>query len=319
MMEYILNLLELTEEERTSFENAAAGHEQVFAALGIHDDGTPVSDEEWEKATVIMGVPNPSYLKKFPVSCKLLQGRMAGPDAFLKKGLLPDDCMIAGCQGAYGQSVSEHMFAMMWGLMKLLPQYRDNQFSGKWDDLGKCRTLAGANVLIIGTGDLGSSFAKLCKPFGAKTFGIRREKSKPADGIDEMHDFAEADSLIPEMDVIINMAPSGPLTDGFMTKERMLSMKKDAVLLNGGRGGFLDAAELAEVLESGHLWGAGIDVTNPEPLPSDHPLWQCRNCLITPHKAGFDKIPVTFRKVAAISLDNLKRYLSGKDLINRIR
>lgn len=318
-MEYILNLLELTSDERKRFEEAAKDCEQVFASLGVHEDGTPVTDEEWEKATVIMGAPNPSYLKKYPSSCRYLQGRMAGPDAFLKEGLLPSDCMIAGCQGAYGQSVSEHMFAMLWGLMKLLPQYRDNQFAGKWEDLGKCKTLADENVMIIGTGDLGSSFAKLCKPFGAKTFGIRRDKSKPADGIDEMHDFSEADALIPEMDVIINMAPSGPLTDGFMTKERMLSMKKDAILLNGGRGSFLDAADLSEVLNSGHLWGAGIDVASPEPLPSGHPLWQCRNCLITPHKAGFDKIPVTFRRVAAISLSNLERYLNGEELINRIR
>ena len=318
-MEYIINLLELTEDEKEAFEKAAKGHKQVFAALGIHDDGTLVSDEEWENATVITGVPNPSFLKKYPSSCRYLQGRMAGPDAFLKEGLLPENCMIAGCQGAYGQSVSEHMFAMMWGIMKLLPQYRDNQFSGLWKDLGKCKTLAGENVMIIGTGDLGSSFAKLCKPFGAVTFGVRRDRTKAADGIDKMHDFTEIDALIPKMDVIINMAPSGPLTNGLMTKERMLSMKKDAILLNGGRGSFLDAADLAEVLNMGHLWGAGIDVTNPEPLPSDHPLWQCRNCLITPHKAGFDKIPVTFRKVAAISLDNLRRYLKGEELINRIR
>lgn len=318
-MEFILNLLELTDEEKHSFEEAASGNEQIFATLGVHDDGTPVTDEEWEKATVIIGAPNPASIKKYPSSCKYLQGRMAGPDAFLKKGLLPENTMIAGCQGAYGQSVSEHMFAMMWGLMKLLPQYRDNQFQGKWEDLGKCKTLVGSNVMIIGTGDLGTSFAKLCKPFGVKTFGIRRDKTKEAEGIDEMHDFSEADSLIPYMDIIINMAPSGPLTDGFMTKDRMLSMKKDAILLNGGRGSFLDAKDLAEVLTSGHLFGACIDVTNPEPLPKDNPLWQCRNCLLTPHKAGFDKIPVTFRKVAEISLLNLKRYLNGEELINRIR
>lgn len=318
-MEYILNLLELTEDEKKKFEDAANDNKQIFATLGVHDDGTPITDEEWESATVIIGVPNPTFLKKYPSSCKFLQGRMAGPDAFLKEGLLPENTMIAGCQGAYGQSVSEHMFAMMWGLMKLLPQYRDNQYQGKWEDLGKCKTLVNAKVMIIGTGDLGSSFAKLCKPFGAHTYGIRRDKNKCAEGIDEMHVFSEADAMIPDMDVIINMAPSGPLTDGFMTKERMLKMKKNAILMNGGRGSFLDASELAEVLNTGHLWGACIDVTKPEPLPSDNPLWQCKNCLITPHKAGFDKIPVTFRRVAAISLDNLKRYLNGEELMNRIR
>ena len=318
-MEYILNMLELTPDEKEAFIKTAGENPQVFATLGKYEDGAPVSDADWEKATVIIGVPNPTFLKKYPGSCKYLQGRMAGPDAFLKPGLLPEDAIIAGCQGAYGQSVSEHMFAMLWGIMKRLPQYRDNQFEGKWEDLGKCKTLVGENVMIIGTGDLGSSFAKLCKAFQAHTVGVRRNKEIPAEGIDRMIGFSEVDALLPEMDVVINMAPSGPLTNGFMTKERLLSMKPDAIFLNGGRGGFVSSTVLAEVLSSGHLFGAGIDVTDVEPLPADHPLWQEKRCYITPHKAGFDKIPVTFRKVAAICLDNLDRYLSGRELRNRIR
>jgi len=244
---------------------------------------------------------------------------MAGPDAFLKEGLLPKDTVIAGCQGAYGQSVSEHMFAMMWALMKLLPQYRDNQQEGKWEDLGKCQTLVGANVMIFGTGDLGTCFAKLVKPFGVTTYGVRRNKNVPAENIDVMLDFEEAEQYLPQMDIVINMAPSGPLTNGYMTKERLLSMKKTAIFLNGGRGSFVNSKVLAEVLNEGHLFSAGIDVTDQEPLDPSNPLWKCRNCMLTPHKAGFDKIPVTFRKVASICYDNLERYLNGKELKNRIR
>jgi len=318
-MEKILNLLELTPEEKQAFLLTAAGHEQIFAEQGVYPDGSPVSKKDWESATVIVGIANPGVLKEYPSSCRYLQGRMAGPDAFLKPGLLPEDTVIAGCQGAYGQSVSEHMFAMMWALMKLLPQYRDNQFEGKWIDLGKCQTLEGANVMIFGTGDLGTSFAKLVKPFHVTTYGVRRNKEVPADGIDVMLSFEEAEQYLPEMDVVINMAPSGPLTDGYMTKERLLSMKKTAIFLNGGRGGFVSSSVLAEVLSSGHLFGAGIDVTDKEPLDPANPLWKCRNCMMTPHKAGFDKIPITFRKVAGICLENLRRYLAGEELKNRIR
>ena len=319
VMEKILNLLDLTTEEKEKFKAVQGRNEQIFAEFGVHEDGTPVTEKEWKEATVIVGIPNVNYLKVFPESVKYLQGKMAGPDAFAKPGILPEKCMIAGCQGAYGQSVSEHMFAMMWSIMKKLPGYRDNQFEGKWEDLGKCKTLADENVMIIGTGDLGSSFAKLCKSFGAHTFGIRRDKTKPAEGIDRMYSFEDADSLIPEMDVIINMAPAGPLTNGFMTKERLFAMKNDAIFLNGGRGGFVSSDDLYEVLHAGHLFGAGVDVLDREPLPEDHPLWKESRCLITPHKAGFDKIPITFRKVAAISLENLRCYLSGEELMNRIR
>ncbi|MDO4489150.1 MAG: D-2-hydroxyacid dehydrogenase [Eubacteriales bacterium] len=317
-MEKILNLLELEGNEKELFIEAAGENEQIFATLGVHEDGTPVTDEEWKSATIIIGVPNPGFVKVYPENCKYLQGRMAGPDAFLKGNYVPKDCKIAGCQGAYGQSVSEHMFAMMWALMKLIPQYRDNQFDGKWDDLGYCQTIADKNVLIFGTGDLGVSFAKLCKPFGAHTYGVRRNKEVPAEGIDFMHNFDDVDELLPEMDVVINMAPAGPITNGFMTKERLLKMKKTAIFLNGGRGSFVSSDDMYEVLSSGHLFGAGLDVLDKEPLPAEHPLWKVKNCLITPHKAGFDKIPVTFRKVAKISLENLKRYLNGEALINCI-
>lgn len=319
-MEYIINLLELTAGEKEKFTALCSGHEQIFAPGGVREDtGVPLTEEDWKTATVIIGAPNPAAVKYYPESCAYLQGRMAGPDAFLKPGILPENTIICGCQGAYGQSVSEHMFAMMWGIMKLLPRYRDNQEDGLWTDLGKCRTLRNANVMIFGTGDLGTSFAKLCAPFETKIYGVRRHKDVPAEGIDVMLSFEEAEEYLPMMDVVINMAPSGPLTNGYMTKERLLSMKKDAIFLNGGRGSFVSSDVLCEVLKEGHLFGAGIDVTDVEPLPADHPLWQEKRCLITPHKAGFDKIPVTFRRVAAISLDNLERYLKGADLLNRVR
>ena len=81
----------------------------------------------------------------------------------------------------------------------------------------------------------------------------------------------------------------------------------------------MDCAALAEVLESGRLWGAGLDVTDPEPLPPEHPLWRQPRALITPHTAGGDHLPDTARRIAAIALDNLGRYLRGKPLRNQVR
>ena len=93
-------------------------------------------------------------------------------------------------------------------------------------------------------------------------------------------------------------------------------MKRDALLLNGGRGSAVDCEALAQVMGSGHLWGAGLEVTDPEPLPADHPLWQQERVLITPHTGGGLKQDV-WDRAAGIALDNLRRYLSDKPLINR--
>ena len=97
-------------------------------------------------------------------------------------------------------------------------------------------------------------------------------------------------------------------------------MKQGALLVNMGRGSFVDCAALARVLEDGRLLGAALDVTDPEPLPPEHPLWQCKNALITPHVAGpsFEHCPDTEEAIAAICCDNLRRYSSGEKLRNRV-
>ena len=101
-------------------------------------------------------------------------------------------------------------------------------------------------------------------------------------------------------------------------RSRLLRMKPDAILLNGGRGTAVDCAALAEVLEAGHLWGACLDVTDPEPLPADHPLWRQERAVLTPHTAGDDHLSVTADRIAEIALDNLARYLAGRPLRNRV-
>ena len=133
-----------------------------------------------------------------------------------------------------------------------------------------------------------------------------------------MYGFSELDELLPRADVVALTLPQSPETAGLFGRERLLRLKEDAILLNGGRGSVVDCAALAEVLESGRLWGAGLDVTDPEPLPPEHPLWRQPRALITPHAAGGDHLPDTARRIAAIALDNLGRYLRGDPLRNRV-
>lgn len=311
MIRSILNLLPLTPEERAAFQAAAPGVPQRFAS-----GGAGLAEEDYAAAEVVLGNP-PAALLRGRSGLRWLQTGSAGVDAYLEA--LPEGAVLTSASGAYGHSVSEHMFAMLLALMKRLPGYRDQQAEGLWADLGQVRTLTGAQVLVVGTGDLGSSFARLCKALGAHTAGVRRDPARAAEGIDAMYGMDSLDTLLAQADVVALMLPRSAQTEHLFDRARLLRMKEDAILLNGGRGSAVDCTALAQVLEEGHLWGAGLDVTDPEPLPAGHPLWSQSKALITPHTAGGSHLPDTPRRVARIALDNLERYVRGEPLRNRMK
>ena len=115
--------------------------------------------------------------------------------------------------------------------------------------------------------------------------------------------------------------PQSPETAGWLSAERLALLPQDAVVVNVGRGSFLDADALARELQSGHLFGAGLDVTEPEPLPAEHPLWNLQNCILTPHVAGvsFGHLPQTEERIWRICAENLERYAAGEPLRNLVR
>ena len=312
-MAIILNLLTLSHEQRIAFLRAAPRYEQVFAPNGIMEDGTPVSPELYRQAFVILGNPP---VKELAVckKLKLLQTRSAGVDQYEKPGVLPEGTILRSASGAYGHSVSEHMFAMLLSMMKRLPAYRDQQRRRIWNDLGPVKTLAGATVLCVGTGDLGSSFARLCKAMGAWTVGVRRDTLKPATGIDNMYGMDQLDELLFQADVVALMLPQSPDTVHIMDERRLALMNHNAILLNGGRGSAVDSMALAKALKENRLWGACLDVTDPEPLPADHPLWRQKRAVITPHVAGGDHLADTADRIATIARSNLYRFLEKEQM-----
>ena len=177
MESIILNLLNLTGEERAAF--------AVLAPQRFHPDGDGLTVEDWQSAQVILGNPPPECLRG-STALRWLHTRSAGVDPYTAPGVLPSEAALTCSTGAYGHSVSEHLFALLLALMKRLPNYRDQQNRALWRDLGPVKTLLGAQVLVVGTGDLGSSFARLCQTLGASTSGVRRDPAKPAAGIERM-------------------------------------------------------------------------------------------------------------------------------------
>ena len=181
------------------------------------------------------------------------------------------------------------------------------------------KTIFGGTVLVVGAGNVGSTFAKLCQGLGARTIGLKRKAAGSIDGFDEVRAMDALDALLPQADVVALTLPHSPQTAGLMNAARIALMKDDAILISAGRGTVLDQDALAEAMGAGKLWGAALDVTDPEPLPPDSPLWDVPNLLLTPHVAGGMRLEITRRRCVEMAQENLRRYLAGEELVNVVK
>lgn len=264
-----------------------------------------------EEADVIVGSLPSAFLPHMKKT-KLLQLNFAGvaPPYLALKDSHPDTVLCCA-SGAYGPAISEHMVAMLLSLMKRLHQYRDDQHQAAWIDRGAVRSIRGAKVLVLGLGDIGLHFARLCAGFGAEVIGIKRRAGTPPEGVSRVATMAELDSLLPWADVVALSLPGTPDTIHLMDKRRLALIKAGSFLLNVGRGSAIDQEALLNALRSGYLAGAGIDVTDPEPLPKDHPLWQETNLVLTPHVSGLYHLRLTLDLIIDIACRNIKALPDG--------
>lgn len=313
MSEVILNLLPLKGEERAAFEAAAP------EAVHIYSRRSTVTPEQLAQATVLLGWPRARDMQ-YARNLKWFQCMFAGVDEYLPQGVTPEGAVITTSSGSNALSVAENMLSTLLALYRKLPLYRDNQRAHLWHDEGAAKTITGAVILVVGAGHLGTEFAWRCKALGAaKVMGVKRSIGKPLPGFDELHTMEELDGLLPQADVVALTLPHSPATVHLMNAERIAKMKDDAVLISTGRGTVLDQDALAEAMKNGKLWGAALDVTEPEPLPADSPLWDIPNLLLTPHVAGGMRLEITRKNCVDMALANLKRYLAGQPLENQVK
>ena len=169
---------------------------------------------------------------------------------------------------------------------------------------------------VLGLGDIGGEFAKRAKALGARVIGVRRTGTDKPDFVDELIHTDKLDEYLPQADCVAITLPGTTATKGMFDAERMAKMKDGAILLNVGRGMIVDTDALCAALENGKLAGAGVDVTDPEPLPADHPLWKMENAVITPHISGGYHLQETHDRIVRIMAENLKRFLAGEPLRN---
>ena len=308
-MKTVLVTIPVNEKQRAQLESAAEGCHVTYIPASI------ISTEDIAKADAIVGNV-PADLIHASERLTLLQLDSAGADAYVKPGVLSKGTALCNSTGAYSRSVAEHAVGQTLMLMKNLHLYRDTQFTGEWVDYGAVTSPVGATVLVVGLGDIGMQYARIMKGMGAAVIGVKRRASALPEGIDELVLTSEIDTVLPRADIVFSVLPSTDATTHFFTEERFRLMKKSTYFINCGRGTVVDSDVLLHALENGEIAGAAIDVTDPEPLPANHPLWRQRNMLITPHVAGGFRLPHTLECIVDIACKNLTHWRLNEEYQN---
>lgn len=307
----IVVLMPMEDEQKTELMKVMPGGNFIFSSVKEINVAT-IAD-----AHIIIGNPTIEMAKEAK-NLKWLQLNSAGADSFVKDGVLKEGVILTNATGAYGLAISEHMIGSLLQIFKKLHLYRDNQNNSLWKDEGEVKSIYGSTVLIIGLGDIGGEFAKRIKALGGYTIGVRRSDTNKPDYLDELYLMDKIDELLPRADVVALSLPNTKETYKMFSVEKFSKMKDGAVLLNVGRGTCIDTEALCDALESGKLMGAALDVTDPEPLPREHRLWQIKNAIITPHISGDYHLKETHNRIVRIAIENFKAFVKGSEMQNLV-
>ena len=217
-----------------------------------------------------------------------------------------------------GPAIAEHTIAMLMALTHNLPAYQRAQDEGKWQrELAADVTfgeLKNKTLLVVGLGGIGTEIAWRAHGLGMRVIAIRRSSREGPDHVDYVGLSGELHSLAGTADVIANALPITAETTGVFNKAFFDAVKPGAIFLSVGRGKNTVTSDLIFALKSGTLFGAGLDVTDPEPLPKNSPLWHLPNVIITPHVSATGADANQRQRIIAV--ENLRRYANGEPMLN---
>lgn len=237
---------------------------------------------------------------------RVIQTLSAGVDRL--RGRVPDGVVVCNAKGVYDGPLAEWVIGAILAVQRGLVRARDAQTARVWGQF-ETDTLAGRTVVILGFGSIGAALAERLRPFDAEVVGVARVARAGAIG------FEGLDAVLPRADVLVNLLPLTAETDGLLDARRLGLLPDGALVVNAGRGRTTDTTALLAELERGRL-SAALDVTDPEPLPPDHPLWSLSNALVSPHIAGDSRRTLT--AAMALAGDQVRRFAAGSELINHV-
>jgi len=249
-----------------------------------------------------------------------VQSQSAGVDRYLsvKELVETDRIVLTNMRGIHGPAIADHVFAMLLALTRDLPVHLAGRADGRWneDGSGVLRPIAlkGRTLLVVGLGGIGTEIARRGHGFDMRVLGIRRGDDPAPPFVERVAKPTELLALLPQADVVAIAVPLTAETTGMFDRAAFAAMKPASFLVNIGRGKVVDTDALLAALTSGKLAGACLDVTDPEPLPGDHPLWKLPNVVITPHVSSVAEL--TDDRRWALFLENLRRFDAGEPLLN---
>jgi phosphoglycerate dehydrogenase-like enzyme len=236
--------------------------------------------------------------------------------------LIDSDIQITNAREVHGPVVAEHVMALIFAVAKKIPdavrlqQKHEWGQQRMWDELPRVREIAGATAGLIGLGSIGRAVAKSAKALGMRVIAVREHPEKGREGADAVFGPTQIEEVFRQADYLVLAAPVTVSTKATVNAERLALMKPGACLINVGRGSLVDEAALAAALREKKIGAAALDVFPKEPLPSDSPLWDVPNLLITPHTAALtDKL---WERHYALFSENLRRYLNGQSLLGAV-
>jgi phosphoglycerate dehydrogenase-like enzyme len=269
-------------------------------------------------ADAVLGFCSPDLLAAGP-DIRWIQAYSAGVERCVAIPELRErDVLLTNMQRVAGPVMAEHVMAMMLAYARGLHFYVPERMAARWTrELpapGRMLTLEGKTVLVVGLGGIGAEVARRAHALGMRVVATRASgREGPAFvsyvGLpDELH------KLAAEADFVVNTTPLTTATTGLFDGKFFATVKPGAFFVNVGRGQSVVQTELIAALRSGRLGGAGLDVTDPEPLPAENPLWQMQNVILTPHVSAQSDVDDSVR--IAIAVENLRRYVAGEKMLS---
>ena len=244
-----------------------------------------------------------------------IQLPFAGIERFFDAGVITPDRTWTCAKGIYGPATAEHALALLLAGARLLHEHARRTSWWPPERLNESRRLAGTTVLIVGTGGIGQALARMLEPLDAKVIAVNRS-GNPMHGAVLTGTTDALPDLVPDADFIVLAPALTPETHHLIDATLLSHMKTDAWIVNVGRGGLIDTDALVEALRARTIAGAGLDVTDPEPLPEGHPLWSIDNVIITSHTANTARMAMP--ELAAMIKENVVRFARGDELIGLV-
>lgn len=263
----------------------------------------------------ILYAHSPALLRSAPATLKWYCCAFAGVDPYCKDdGIFANpDCLLTNSNG-YGVTIAEHVVMVTLMLMRRMPEYTEIVRNRVWNNQLPIRSIRGSEFTVLGTGNIGVNVAERLRGMGAaKIIGVNRS-GNPNPAFDEVYPISQLDQLLPSAQTLVMALPGTAETEHVLNRERIALMPETAYVINVGRGSAVDQEALMDALNQNQLAGAALDVFVPEPLPEDHPLWDTKNLIITPHVSGNLTLGYTRDINVKMFCEDLANYAAGRPL-----